>query len=264
MRLGKLAKALGPIVAVALAAGVAGCDGSKVSINGEEGKRLAELDLSGTAPDQLVLLGPDEVRITQGDKLAITVEGDSGSTDKLRFTLKDGTLGILRENKNFSIGDDAKPAIVNVTMPAPREVTMAGSGKISAPALASSAKVTIAGSGTVESTALAGDSLELTIAGSGDYRAAGQVQRLDMTIAGSGSARMEALKAERAKLTIAGSGSAAFASDGEVNASIMGSGSVTVRGRAKCTVEAMGSGKLVCEPGSDAAPTAPPAPDNAG
>lgn len=259
MKLGKFAKALGPIVAVALAAGLSGCDGSTVSVNGEQGKRLAELDLTGTPPEELVLMGPDEVRVTQGDKLAITVEGDPAATDKLRFTLKDGTLGILREGKMFD-RDESGAAIVNVTMPAPREVTMAGSGKISAAALAKAATVTIAGSGTVETTALAGDSLELTIAGSGDYRAAGQVQRLDMTIAGSGSARMDALKADRAELTIAGSGSAAFASDGEVEASIMGSGSVTVRGRAKCTVEAMGSGKLVCEPGNG---TVPPSPEPA-
>lgn len=256
MKLGRFAKAFGPIVAVALAARISGCDGANVSINGEDGQRLSDLDLSGAPPEELVLLGPDEVRITQGDKLAITVEGDAAATDKLRFTLKDGTLGILREGKMFN-RDGGQAAIVNVTMPAPREVTMAGSGKISAAALAKAATVTIAGSGTIETTALASDSLELTIAGSGDYRAAGNVQRLDMTIAGSGSAQMDALKADRAKLSIAGSGSAAFASDGEVNASIMGSGSVTVRGRAKCTVEAMGSGKLVCEPGNGSAPPAP-------
>lgn len=248
MKLDKFAKAFAPIIAVVMAAGVSGCDATNIRLNGEEGKPLAELDLSGAAPDEVVLLGPDEVRITAGDKLAISIEGDPAVKDQMRFTLKDGALGVLRKDKTFS-GDD-KIAIVNVTMPAPKELVMAGSGKITAAALASSAKVTIAGSGVIETPAVQGDSLDLTIAGSGNYRAAGNVRRLDLTIAGSGSAALDALKADSVKVTIAGSGSAAFASDGDVDATIMGSGDVTVKGRARCKVSSMGSGKLVCEAGS--------------
>ena len=95
MKFDRFFRALGPIIAVAMAAGLSACDGN-VSINGEKGKPLAEIDMTGTPPEELVLLGPDEVRVTQGDKLAITVEGDKAVTDKLRFTLKDGTLGVLR------------------------------------------------------------------------------------------------------------------------------------------------------------------------
>ncbi|MFM5916424.1 MAG: head GIN domain-containing protein [Novosphingobium sp.] len=243
--LGKLGRALGPIIAIALAAGASGCDG-KVTINGE-GKPLAELDMSGAAPQELVLAGPDEVHVTTGDKLSITVEGDQAVKDQLRFALKDGSLAIHRKDKMFGSGDHI--AIINVTMPAPREVVMAGSGKIVTAQLASKAEVTVAGSGTIESSALAGDSLDLTIAGSGNFRAAGNVKSLDMTIAGSGSAAMDALRVDKADVSIAGSGDAAFTSDGEVDASIMGSGSVTVKGRARCTVSSMGSGKLVCESG---------------
>ena len=250
MKIDRFFRALGPIIAVAMAAGVAACDGN-VSINGDKGKPLAEIDLTGTPPQELVLLGPDEVRVTQGDKLAITVEGDKAVTDQLRFTLKDGTLGVLREGK--SLGMSSGKAVVNVTMPAPKTLTMAGSGKINAEALAKDAKVTIAGSGDIETPHIASDKLDLTIAGSGSYRGAGNVAALDVNIVGSGSAAMDALKAESADLTIAGSGNSAFASDGEVKAKIMGSGTVTVRGRARCTVESMGSGKLVCEPGNGAA-----------
>lgn len=250
MKFDRFFRAIGPIAAVAMAAGVAACDGN-VSINGEKGKPLAEIDLTGTPPEELVLLGPDEIRVTQGDKLAITVEGDKAVTDKLRFTLKDGTLGVLREGK--SMGDGK--AVVNVTMPAPKTLTMAGSGKINSAALARDAKVTIAGSGDIETPNVASDKLELTIAGSGSYRSAGNVKVLEVSIVGSGSAAMDALKTDKADLTIAGSGNSTFASDGEVKAKIMGSGSVTVRGRARCTVESMGSGKLVCEPGNGTAPT---------
>ncbi|MFM5950265.1 MAG: head GIN domain-containing protein [Novosphingobium sp.] len=244
LRFGNFAKALGPIIAVALAGAVAGCDG-KMTINGDEGKPLSELDMSGKAPDELVLAGPDEIRVTTGDKLAITVEGDPEVKDQIRFSLKDGSLAIHRKDKAFGSGD--KVAIVNITMPAPREVVMAGSGKITTAQLASKAEVTVAGSGTIETGSVSGESLDVTIAGSGNFRAAGNVKTLDMTIAGSGSAQMDALKVDKADISIAGSGSTSFASDGEVDASIMGSGNVTVKGRARCTVSSMGSGKLVCE-----------------
>ena len=267
MKFKHLLKALAPVAALALAGSLSACHGH-VSINGEDGKKLSELDLSGTAPEELVLAGPDEVRVTQGDKLAITVTGEGA--DQVRFTLKGGALGIMRENC-FKWHDGDKAAVVNVTMPAPKELTLAGSGKISTPALAKDAKVTVAGSGSVEAAAVAGDTLELTIAGSGEFRAAGSVQTFDLKVMGSGSSHTDGLMAGTAKVTIAGSGDAAFASDGQVDAKIMGSGEVRVRGRATCKVSSMGSGKLVCEPGdggsaaatpptSPAAPAAPAAP----
>jgi hypothetical protein len=49
---------------------------------------------------------------------------------------------------------------VTVTMPAPDELTMTGSGTIVAPELAPRAKVNIAGSGDVETQALAIKRLE--------------------------------------------------------------------------------------------------------
>ena len=247
MKLNQFLKGLAPILAVAMAAGIAGCDGSKVSINGENGKKLAELDLSGAAPNELVMFGPDEVQMTQGDKLAITVDGDPAAVDKLRFTLKDGTLGILREGKMFS-GDD-KLAVVHVTMPAPRELTMGGSGKISAPAMAAGAKVTILGSGRIDAQSVSGDKLEVTLPGSGSFAASGKVGKLELTILGSGSAELGGVSADSAKVNVLGSGGATFSSDGEVDATIVGSGTVTVKGRARCTVSALGSGKLICENG---------------
>jgi len=264
MRFAKFAKSFAPLAGLALAAALSGCDskididGTDVRFNGKEGKKLADLDLSGPAPTELALLGPDEVQITLGEKLAIAVEGDAAVTDSLRFALDGTTLGVMRDRESGK-GKDGH-AIVRVTMPAPREVSMLGSGKVVTPALASTAKVVVAGSGEIEAGSLQGESLEVTIPGSGHFRANGSARRLELTILGSGSAHMDALKAETAKVTIAGSGSAAFASDGEVDATILGSGEVRVKGRARCKISAVGSGRLVCENGtessaeSDAAP----------
>jgi hypothetical protein len=229
------------VITVALAAALSGCD-AKVTVDGMEGKKLSELDLSGTPPEKLVLAGPDHVRIVEGPRLAITVDGDPQLAEHLRFTLKDGTLGILRE-KSWSKG----ALTVNVTMPAPKDLTLAGSGTIESAALGHGASVTVAGSGDVRTGTLSGDTLKINVAGSGTVSGGGAVRDLDMTIAGSGNAELAALRADHAKVTIAGSGTATMTSDGDVDATILGSGTVRVKGRARCNVSSMGSGKLVCE-----------------
>ncbi len=262
MHLGRIMRAFAPIIAVSLAVGAAGCDGANITLNGDKGKRLSELDLTGKAPDEIVLLGPDRVEVTSGDKLAITVDGDPAAAEHMRFSLKDGSLAILREGKTGLTGDQV--VVVHVTMPAPRKLNMLGSGKITAAALAPEAEVTVAGSGQIEAGSVSGSKLDVTLPGSGSFRAAGTVGTLDLTILGSGSAQLDAVKVDKAKITIAGSGGAAFTSDGEVKADILGSGTVTVKGRARCTVSAMGSGKLVCETAAQAeakgAPEAPKTP----
>ena len=256
MNIRNILKVLGPVAAVALAGCVSACDrasnggpadgGVNIDINGEKGKPLADLDLSGPPPHSLVLLGPDKVTMTPGEKLTITVDGDPASAAKLRFTLKGDTLGILRQNHSWSASDGVT---VHVTMPAPSDLVMSGSGAINAQEMAQKASVTIAGSGTVTTPSLTVDKLAVTIAGSGAYNAGGQAKSLELNIAGSGNADMGGLKVDKAEVNVAGSGSSKFASDGDVTASIFGSGMVTVSGRAHCTVSAMGSGKLVCEPG---------------
>jgi hypothetical protein len=269
-----LANFIKGIAALALAVGTAGCD-AKYTINGDEGKRLSELDLAGKAASALVLAGPDTVIVTRGDTLAITVEGDEAARDAVRFTLDDETLGVLRPGK--SSNDDSR-ATVRVTLPSLTKLTLAGSGTIRAPELRGSPEAVIAGSGTADVTAVEADALEVTIAGSGTFKATGTARSLELTVAGSGNGAMEGLRVETADVSIAGSGDAAFASDGTVNAKIMGSGSVNVTGSAKCTVKTMGSGTVTCSagtaqgqpaasasatpeaPASPAAPGAPPPP----
>lgn len=207
---------------------------------------LAELDLTGEAPRIVKLAGPDLVRVTQGDDFSISVEGDQGAKDRLRFLLEDGTLSILRSGTDWT---HASIATINVTMPKPRGLVLAGSGTIKASKLAKNAAITLAGSGVIETTGIAAKRLDISIAGSGIYRASGSAQKLRAMLAGSGNAEMAGLKADDVKISLVGSGDAAFASDGEVRARIMGSGNVTVRGSARCTVKSLGSGTLICERG---------------
>lgn len=240
----KILKGLAPVAAIAMAVSLSGCDGMNITIGDTDGVPLAKLDMSGNPPTEVVLAGPDRVEISDGAKLAIDVSGDQAAIDALRFSLKDGTLGIAREKNGWK---DKGTATIRVTLPTPEKLVMAGSGAITAASLKGKASVTIAGSGEVRVARVAADSLEVALPGSGRFTGAGTAKSLDLTVAGSGAAEMAGLKVDTADITIAGSGTTAFASDGTVKANIIGSGNVTVTGRATCTVSAVGSGKIVCE-----------------
>jgi hypothetical protein len=240
-----LFRAVASVAVLGIATSLSGCDGN-ITIDGMKGVPLAELDLTGPAPKEVALLGPDRVHLIIGDKLAISVDGDDTSKARLRFSLNDGKLGISRDH--WKMGEGSSTVTINVTMPAPNKLIMAGSGQIDADSLSGDdANITIAGSGSISSPNTNVGKLKIDIAGSGSAKAAGTARDLKSNIAGSGSADLAALKVGQADITVAGSGNASFASDGDVKATIMGSGEVRVTGHAKCTVKSMGSGRLVCE-----------------
>ena len=241
----KFLKNIAPIAAMAVSVGLAGCNFSFAS----DGVPLAELDQSGEAPDELALASGDNVVITTGETFAIKVEGDEKDVAEMRFSLDGRTLGISRESDSWG---DGKSTTVRVTMPAPREIDMAGSGRVETNGLAERAEINIAGSGNVAANSIRAKELEVSIAGSGHFTGSGTAERLEISLLGSGDARLDDLKADKADISIAGSGGASFMSDGTVEASIAGSGDIAVTGRASCTVNAVGSGTLNCKPGTNA------------
>jgi len=251
------------LTSLPLAFGMSGCWAVDVSINGQEGVPLSELDMAGTAPVELVLSASDNVILTEGDTLSIDVEGSDKAVAAVRFVLDGDTLGVTREEDLWGESDQAT---IRVTMPVPSEVVITGSGNIEAQGLAENADVSVLGSGSFTGADSALDSLdinlggsgsarfgtltaksiELNIGGSGSVYASGTTDRLEVNLGGSGGADLSQLKAEDAEISLAGSGSVSLQSDGEVEANIMGSGGVTVTGDANCTENAMGSGSLRC------------------
>lgn len=244
-----------PVAALAFATVLlAGCDGSPMQINGQEGVPLAQIEMAGAAPSEVVLASGDTVILTDGTTFDIKVEGaDTGS---LRFVRDDDVIGVTRED-----GWEGEPnATIRITMPPPREVVIAGSGTIRAQSLAPTSNISIGGAGTVEFGRVAAEKLGINIGGSGTVRGAGTAKQLEVLIGGTGDVAMPGLKADTAEVSIGGNGDVAFASDGTVEANIGGSGDVSVAGNAKCTVNALGSGTLTCAPPTLAAPAAPAKP----
>jgi hypothetical protein len=217
--------------------------GAQMREGAREGVPLDELDLTGTPPAKVSLCGPAQVVLSEGEVFRVDVSpGTSGS--EVLFALGEERLGI-------SGGDSG--TVVNVTLPAPRKISVAGSGRMTAAKLARDGKVSIAGSGRLELAAVEGGKIKVSLAGSGRAALDGRADELELSIAGSGSCDAEGLAVDKAAVHIAGSGDAIFTCNGEVAAHLMGSGNVIVRGSARCSVHSMGSGTVTCEREREAA-----------
>lgn len=234
MRLDELFKNLGYL---------AGTIGAQMRDSVCEGVPLDELDLTGKSPHEVALCGPAHVVLSEGEVFRAAVESGP-SAEEVRFSLDEGRLAVS--------GGDAG-TVVNLTLPPPQKLAVAGSGRMTADKLGRDGNISIAGSGRLEVADTVGGRLRISIAGSGRLAIDGKVDKLELSIAGSGSCDGEGLAAEEAAVHITGSGDAIFACDGEVSAHLMGSGDVIVRGSARCTVKAMGSGTVTCERAKESA-----------
>lgn len=244
MNLANMARRIAPFAMLAAATALSGCGDMNMSFNGDDGVPLAELDMSGNVPDSVVLGGSDAVVITTGDEFTVEVDGSADAIERMRFALDDGALAISRESGNW---DDDEIATVLVTMPAPSNIVIGGSGSITTNGLADDADIILGGSGTFSASGIDGSALSINIGGSGTAEVDGSVDSLNVNIGGSGTAAMPNLSADRADINIGGSGDVSFASNGTVEANIGGSGTVRVRGSATCTLNSFGSGELICE-----------------
>jgi len=216
---------------------LAGTIGSQMRDGAFDGVPLAELDLTGPAPEKVSLCGPAQVVLSEGEVFHVDVEGDPTGEEVL-FSLHEQRL---------SVSGGTTDTLVRITLPAPRKLAVAGSGRMTAEKLARDGKVSIAGSGRLELAGVEGGRLKVSLAGSGRVAIDGQADELELSIAGSGSCDAEGLVVRNAAVHIAGSGDAIFACNGAVDAHLMGSGNVIVRGSARCSVHSVGSGTLTCE-----------------
>jgi hypothetical protein len=211
----------------------------------EDWDGFEELRLIQASPTKIkVALGrADVVRVSEGEKLAVSVEGGKEAEAALRFRVSEDTIKIARRS-----GASREPLQIAVTMPAPETIAVGGAGTVEADGVASEATLAIGGSGTIRITAVAGESLDARIGGSGRIELSGAVRELAVKIGGSGTFEAPGLEVDTARIGIGGSGKAELSSDGEVDAKIGGSGDILVHGNARCSLRAGGSGRLRCVP----------------
>ncbi len=135
------ARSAAPIAALVLSTTVSGCYFTGDWDEEVSGVPLAELDMSGDAPDTIRLRGPDKVVISEGDTLTITLDGNEDAGEALRFDRDDNRLSIARDKDVY---DGSRTATVLISMPAPSNLEIAGSGNIEAATMASEAEIEIA------------------------------------------------------------------------------------------------------------------------
>jgi len=258
-------KAVGPIIAAALAEKAGKADGAKFHFGGREygwdgedvgGVALDELDMTAPAPSRIALAGPTRLRIVEGDAWRISASGTGSET--IRYVLRDGQLTILPPKHGAETGGGPQ---IELVMPPPRALAISGSGTIETETLAPEATLSIFSSGGIVARDVRTESLKVVIAGSGYVEADGRTERLKVNLNGAGRVKMRALAADHAQLAIMGSGFVTISSDGEVSVKIMGSGNVTIHGSPRCTVRGMGSGHVQIVPeGRGDAPDVPEPP----
>lgn len=168
--------------------------------------------------DGLAVEGSLSVEIEQGSPARVVVSGPASVLADIDTFVKDNTLHVAGG------GDAVK---VRVTMPALREVSVAGSGRV-------------VGSGTWKSA-----SFSTAIAGSGRLSLTIQADNLEVAIAGSGHVELGG-EARHAKVAIQGSGHVELGVKERLEAAIAGSGSVLYRGSEAVKVDAAtaGSGRV--------------------
>ena len=106
--------------------------------------------------------------------------------------------------------------------------------------------LSLTGSGVVSAAQVKGPSLEVTLTGSGVLSANGAVKRLDVSLAGSGDAQLGQLVARDVHAVVSGSGRIVTTATVSLNASIPGSGAVIYLGNPQhVTTSTSGSGAVI-------------------
>jgi hypothetical protein len=189
---------------------------------------------------ELVLLGPDTVRIHPGDALAIHVEGEQSDICALPSRTAPWASCARR------VVQGCRPHHHRCHHARAQGADHGRIGQITAETLAPKAKIAIAGSGNIETPHIAVTDLDVAIAAQAIY---GAGHGLDSGSQHRGHRQCADGRSEgrQGRLSIR-HGRRAIRLGRAVKASIVGTGTVHVRGRAKCEISAVGSGKVVCEP----------------
>lgn len=224
-----------------LAACAAGADG--VPAKGTGSSR--SFDVAGFTGVEL--RGADDVTVKLAPEFSVRAEGPAKALDDLRIERRGDKLLVSRKSKSGWNWGGSDTAHIYVTMPRINLASVAGSGDMRVGSASGDRLVlSNAGSGSLKVDTLNVRSADVSIAGSGDVSARGSSEALDLSVAGSGDIDMAGVKARSAKVSIAGSGKISAEVDGPANVSILGSGDVNLGPRARCTTSKMGSGTVSC------------------
>ncbi|HUG45742.1 MAG TPA: head GIN domain-containing protein [Sphingomicrobium sp.] len=238
----------GMIGILAAVAASAGCGSeSRAEDNGATVHQSYEVG----AFERIEVAGPYDVRVRTGENASVVASGPAKVMERLVVEVKGDRLLIhTRSDRNmFNWARGSRgTATIEVTAPALRAATIAGSGTVAVDQVSGDSFAgAIAGSGDLNVDSLDVRTMKLSISGSGDLRVgSGQAQSAEYRVAGSGNIDGRGVRSETAKVSISGSGSVHSQATGTADIGISGSGDVVLTGGAKCQVRKSGSGNVRC------------------
>lgn len=228
--------ALLSIVLLLTGCGILGPD--CVDASGERIKRQLELGPFTSIRSE----GAIDLVLVQTDQPEVVAVGTPVMLDLLEATVENGKL--VLGTKGCWKGDH--PLVVHLATPAVEEITLLGSGSLSAADLRKEKRMSIAlkGSGSL-SMGIHAERLELDLRGSGQMDLNGMVTDMEVEIAGSGNVHARELQAMSAEVVIKGSGDAEVKVSRKLDATIKGSGNIRYSGQPDVKTTIKGSGTVV-------------------
>ncbi len=173
--------------------------------------------------DTVELGGSNTVVIDAGAKQSVVVSGDDNLVRRVTTEVWSGRLVIANAAGSFST---RAPLTVHVTVPSLRAVALNGSGSI-------------------DLHGVDVPKLDLTLPGSGTLTADGAADRVDVVLAGSGTVHLGGLRAADVSAVVSGSGSIFVTATRSLEATVSGSGSVIYTGSPRhVTRHVTGSGAI--------------------
>jgi hypothetical protein len=200
--------------ALILATLVTGCGTEGSATIGRESR-----DISGVRAVELT--GDAQLSIVQTGVESLTVETDDNLLDHISSDVVNGTLVLEVDG------------IIDPTDGIAYELTVVDLEQL-----------TLSGSGTVEMTTLSADRLDVSISGSGTVTATGSATSQAVDIGGSGRYDASELTSITASVDISGSGTAAVRVRDRLDVDVAGSGAVTYDGDPAVNQHVSGAGSV--------------------
>lgn len=189
------------------------------------------------------------VILVQGTDQSVTATAREETIGKLVVEVKDRKL-IVRYPTNTWFDSRWNPGdvTIHVTMPQIDDLSVAGTGSISAGGLITSRIIDclVSGSGFISITNLKAEKITSRLSGTGHLQLAGEevVSEYKLSLSGPGGVKSSGIKAQNVNVLISGSGSCTVHAIENLNCKIAGSGSVTYYGNPAIETTIVGSGTV--------------------
>ena len=199
--------------------------------------------------DRVVVEGPYEVVLRTGKAPSARATGPRMAVERVTVEVLGRTLRVRTGRSAWGgyPGEDAGPAIVELTTHEIRSATVAGSGGLSIDkARGMRLDLALEGSGRLSVADVKADTLVVGSLGSGQIGLAGQVKSLRASVQGAGDLDGSGLTADDAQVSSETSGTIELNAKRSARIVARGSGDTKILGKIACTVNAVGSGRVVC------------------